>query len=98
MKLVDKYYYKIYKQTSKLTKKLFGEDIVGCLKLRFNTRSEIEKTINKSIHEITSEDIIKNKLGALYCRFRTLDKILEVIENACVFKTFTIEEFEENGN
>ena len=94
MKCADKYYYKIYKQTNKLTKKLFGLDIIGTLHLRYELKSSIQKVINKDISEITNEDIIKNKIGCQYAKYRTVSKVLEVLEQACAFKNFSIEEFE----
>lgn len=94
MKLVDKYYEKVYKQTQKVTKKLFGKDVVGCMALRFQLKNEIETAIQKPIKEITSEDIIQHKLSYTYAKYRTLFKILEVLESACTLKTFTVEELE----
>lgn len=94
MKIADKYYEKIYKQTEKLTKKLFKQDITGCMAMKFQLKQEIEDTIDGSIAGITVEDIYKNKLGYNYAKYRTLSKILEILESACTFKTFTIEELE----
>jgi hypothetical protein len=42
MKIVDKYYEKVYKQTQKVTKKLFGKDIAGCLALRYKLKKHFE--------------------------------------------------------
>ena len=94
MKCADKYYYKIYKQTNKLTKKLFGLDVVDTLHLRFELKSSIQRMIKKDISEITNEDVIKNKISCQYAKYKTTSKILEVLEQACVFKNFLIEEFE----
>lgn len=94
LKIVDKYYYKLYKQTSKLTKKLFGKDVVGCLALRCQLKKYLEEVSGKDVDEITNENIIKNKISCNYAKYRTLSKILEVIETACALKTFTIEEYE----
>ena len=41
-----------------------------------------------------NEDIIKNKISCDYAKYKTLSKILEVIETACTLKTFTIKEYE----
>lgn len=95
MKLIDKYYNKLYKQTLKVTKKLFGKDVTESLVLRNSLRKELEEQTGKSIDEITGEDIIEKKLGYKYAKYKTLSKILEVLESACVLKTFTIEEFED---
>lgn len=95
MKLIDKYYNKLYKQTLKVTKKLFGKDVTESLVLRNSLRKEIEGETKKSISEVTGEDIIEKKLGYKYAKYKTLSKILEVLESACVLKTFIIEEFED---
>ena len=94
MKLIDKYYKKLYKETEKITKKLFGKNITDARRFRNDVRKEIEAVIKKSISEITNEDIISNKLGYKYAQYRTLCNVLEVVESACVLKTFTIEEYE----
>lgn len=94
MKLVDKYYNKIHKHTSKMTKKLFGKNVTECMAMRFNLKTVIEKIINKPIDEITNEDIIKNKIHYYYVKYKTVSKILEVLETACTLKNFTIEEYE----
>lgn len=96
MKLTDKYYEKIYKHTEKITKKLFKKDVGESLRRRFEVKQEIEKIIKKSITEITTEEIVSNKLGCLYAEYRTLSQILDILESACILKTFTIEEY-ENG-
>jgi len=95
VKSVDKFYDKIYKETSKITKKLFGEDVTGSLSLRYQLKKEIESLIKRPISEITNDDVIKYHLGYKYAKYKTLSKILEIIESACVLKTFTIEEFEK---
>lgn len=94
MKIVDRYYERLHKQTAKMTKKLFGEDIAGCLALRYEVRKHLENTVGKTVEEITYEDICKNKLCYEYAKYKTLSKILEVVETACTLKTFTIEEYE----
>ena len=50
----------------------------------------------KDISEITNEDLIKNKISCQYAKYRTTSKVLEVLEQACTIKNFSIEEF-ENG-
>ncbi|NLM00811.1 MAG: hypothetical protein GX220_05085 [Treponema sp.] len=94
MKSIEKYYNKIYKETNKVTKKLFHDDIPGCLKSRLKIKKEIELIIKKPIFEITDQDIIHNKIGYFYTKYRTLSKLMEILEGACFFKTFMIEEFE----
>lgn len=94
MKSIEKYYNKIYKETNKVTKKLFHDDIPGCLNSRFELRKKIESVIKKPISEITDQDIIQNKIGYYYAKYRTLSKLIEILEGACFFKTFMIEEFE----
>lgn len=94
MKIVDKYYEKLHKQTARMTKKLFGKDIAGCLTLRYELKKHLEEVTGKAVDEITNEDIIKNKISCDYAKYKTLSKILEVIETACTLKIFTIEEYE----
>lgn len=94
MKVIEKYYHKIYKETNKVTKKLFNDDIPGCLNSRFELKKKIESIIKKPIFEITDQDIIQNKLGYYYAKYRTLSKLMEILEGACFFKTFMIEEFQ----
>lgn len=94
MKSTDRYYKKIYRQTSRLTRKLFGKNIVEVMSERFSLKKKIEQVIEKSIDDITCDDIRMNKLGYSYARYLTICKILEVLENACTLKTFTIEEYE----
>lgn len=95
MRLIDKYYDKLYKQTLKVTKKLFGRDITESLVLRNSLKNEIQDSLKKPMSEITYDEIAKNKLCYQYAKYKTLSKILEVLEEACLLKTFIIEEFED---
>jgi len=106
MKLTDKYYKKIYKETSKLTKKLFGKKIIDCLAERYELKVFFEKMEKKPIDEITGQDIqsTRNTLIAenkpndylfRWAKFKTLSKILEVIETADTLKTFTIQGYKD---
>ena len=94
MKSLNNYYNKLYKQTTKVTRKLFGKDVTGCLAMRYELKRNIEQVIAKPIEEITDDDIRKNKLSYIVAKYRTLDAILEILERACTLKTFTIEGFE----
>lgn len=94
MKSLNNYYNKLYKQTVKVTKKLFGKDVTGSLAMRYELKRNIEQVIAKPINEITDEDIWKNKLSYAVAKYRTLDAILEILERACTLKTFTVKEFE----
>ena len=94
MKFVDKYYEKIYKQTQKITKKLFKKNIPDCMATKYKLKKKIEGITRKSINDVTPEDIYKNKLGYDHAKYKTLSKIIEIVENACTFKIFTIEELE----
>jgi hypothetical protein len=105
MKLTDKYYKKIYKETSKLTKKLFGQDVTNSLVERYKLKKYFENLFNKSINEISGEDVLNqrnfllshnkpNDLLFKWSKYKTLCKILEVIETVDMLKTFTIEEYE----
>ena len=94
MKIVDRYYEKLHSQTSKMTRKLFGKDVAGCLALRYELKQYLEKVAGKVVDEITYDDIRTHKLGYEYAKYKTLCKILEVVETACTLKLFTIEEYE----
>jgi len=94
MRLINRYYEKIYKQTERITKKLFKKDVTGTLALRHKIKQHIEKITGKKIDNITDEEITKYHLGYYWAKYKTLSKILEVIETACTLKTFTIEEYE----
>lgn len=94
MRSTDRYYKKIYRQTSRLTKKLFGKDIIGVMSERFSLKKEIEQVIGKSIDDITHDDVRMNSLGYLYARYLTICKILELLESACSLKMFIMEEYE----
>lgn len=94
MKITDVYYEKIYKQTVKVTRKLFGTDVTGALALRYELKVNIENIIHKPVDKITREDIVKNNLSYHYAKYKTVCKVLEILETACTLKTFTIEEYE----
>lgn len=95
MQCANKYYYKIYKQTNKLTKKLFNQDVTGALHLRFELKSLIEKKFNTKIEYISIDDLMKQPdIRCQYVKYKTLNKILEILESACTFSNFSIEEFE----
>lgn len=95
MKIIDRYYLKIYNQTNKISKKLFGVKVPGALHLRFELKKELEKITKKPVNEITDEDIWKNKIGYKMAKYRTLCKVLEILESACTLKTFTIKGYED---
>lgn len=106
MRLTDRYYNKIYKETSKLTKKLFGKNITDCLVERYELKTFFEKTICKPIDEITGQDIqsVRNILKAenkpndllfQWAKYKTLCKILDIVETTNTLKTFTIQGYED---
>lgn len=95
MKEVDKYYNKVYRSTKRLTKKLFGRDVTGALALRYALKTSLEQITSKRINDITADDIVKNKIGARFAEYKTVSKILEVLETARTLKTFTIKEYED---
>lgn len=106
MEIVDRYYNKLYKETGKVTKKLFGLSVNGSMAEKFRLKKYFEKHFEKPVEEITSEDIMKKqssfrKQGRLefisysWAKYKTLSKILEVLESACFLKNFTIEEYED---
>lgn len=106
MKLTDRYYNKIYKETSKLTKKLFGKNITDCFVERYELKTFFEKIICKPIDEITGQDIqsVRNILKAenkpndllfQWAKYKTLCKILDIVETTNTLKTFTIQGYED---
>lgn len=106
MELIDKYYKKLYKETEKVTKKLFGRSIVDCRVERYELQKFFEKLINKPINEITGQDIWdkrniligQNKPNDLlfqWAKYKTLCKILDIVETTNTLKTFTIQEYED---
>ena len=56
MKSLNNYYNKLYKQTTKVTRKLFGKDVTGCLAMRYELKRNIEQVIAKPIEEITDNE------------------------------------------
>lgn len=98
MKILERYYKKIYKYTNKLLKKVFNLDIVTSMKEVHNLKSEIEKEIGKGIEEITKEDLIEKKLSYKYCKYRTMNNILSVISGASFLNSFCDEDLEEVKN
>lgn len=95
MKVLERYYKKIYKHTNRLLKKVFGLDVIDALAENYSLKNEIESQIEKPIDEITSEDLVKNKLTILYCKYRTLDKILSIISGVAFLNSFCNEDLEE---
>lgn len=106
MKATDRYYKRVYRETSKLTKKLFGRDITDCLVERHELKSFFEKLEGKPIDMISGQDIlsrrdvlkVQNKPNDLlfkWAKYKTLCKILEIVEVTDTLKTFTIKEYED---
>lgn len=106
MKLTDRYYKKIYKETSKLTKRLFGKNITDCLIERYELKKYFENLEGKSIDEITGQDIqsrrnilkAENKPNDLlfkWAKYKTLCQILDIVESTNTLKTFTIQGYED---
>lgn len=98
MKVLERYYQKVYNCTNRLLKKVFGLDVNESMKELRKIKSEIEDSIKKSIGEITTEDLIKHKLSIQYCKYRTLDSILSVLSGATFLKSFCDEDMEEIAN
>lgn len=95
MKVLERYYKKIYKYTNKLLRKVFNLNVVDSMKEVYNLKSEIEKEIKKRIEEITTEDLIEKKLSYKYCKYRTMNNILSVISGASFLNSFCDEDLEE---
>lgn len=88
MKALQRYYNKIYKHTNRLLKKVFGLNVEESMMELHNIKIFIEEKIEKPIEEITTEDLIKNKLSFQYCKYRTIDKILSVLSGAAFMSTY----------
>lgn len=95
MRTLERYYNKIYRETDRLLKKMFGFGVQDGFKRQYEVRKEIESQTGKPIAETTVDDLIKYKLSVVYCEYRTLSKILEVLSGACFLKTFTADEIKE---
>jgi len=95
MKVLNKYYNKIYKYTNKLLRKIFGLDITVAMAESYRIKSEIEKKIEKPIEMITTDDLINYKLSYNYCKYKTMNKILEVISGAAFINSFCEDDIKE---
>lgn len=104
MKSTDKYYNKVYKETSKLTKKLFGKTVSECMDERSELVKRFEDFFKLPIEKINSQFLQLKKTELLksgydniffeWAKYKTLSKILETLESACMLKTLIIEEYE----
>lgn len=95
MKVLERYYEKIYKYTNKLLRKFFGLDVTSAMAENYRIKSEIEKKIEKPIEMITTEDLINHKLSYLYCKYKTISNILEVISGAAFVNSFCKDDVKE---
>ena len=95
MKVLERYYEKIYKYTNKLLRKIFGLDVTVAMAESYRIKSEIEKKIKKPIEMITTEDLINHKLSYLYCKYKTISNILSVVSGALFLDSFCKEDLEE---
>ena len=98
MKVLDRYYKKIYKYTNKLLNKIFDSNVEDSMLEMNKIKKEIEEKIKKPIEEITTEDLIIHKLSFRYCKYRTMDKILSVLSGALFLKSFYEDDIEEIKN
>jgi len=95
MKILEKYYNKIYRHTNKLLKKIFNLSVDESMVELYNLKKEIQRKIEKPIEDITSEDLIKNKLSLQYCKYRTIDKILSVLSGVAFISTYCDNDIKE---
>ena len=95
MKVLERYYEKIYKYTNKLLRKIFGLDVMAAMAESYRIKSEIEKKIEKPIEMITTKDLINHKLSYLYCKYKTISNILEVISGAAFVNLFCKDDVKE---
>ena len=98
MRALRRYYKKIYNCANKLLKKVLGLNVEESMKELHKIRSEIESVIKKPVGEITTDELIKNKLSFQYCKYRTLENILGVLSGATFLNSFCNEEMEEIAN
>ena len=95
MKVLERYYEKIYKYTNKLLRKIFVLVVTAAMVESYRIKSEIEKKIEKPIEMITTEDLINHKLSYLYCKYKTISNILEVISGAAFVNSFCKDDVKE---
>lgn len=95
MKVLERYYKKIYRYTNKLLKKLFGLNINDTMSESYRIKSEIEKKIKKPIEMITTDDLIIYKLSHQYCKYRTMNNILGIISGALFINSFCEDDIKE---
>lgn len=98
MKVLEKYYKKIYKHTDKLLKKIFGLGVEESQLELQKVRSEMEGKVKKPVGEITTADLIEHKLSLQYCKYRTLSNILSVLSGALFLNSFGDEDIEVMKN
>lgn len=94
MKILEKYYKKIYRHTDKLLKKIFGFGVEESRVELQKVKSEMEGKVKKPVGEITTADLINNKLSFQYCKYRTLSNILSVLSGALFLNSFCDEDIE----
>ena len=94
MKVLERYYRKIYRHTNKLLRKIFGLSVEESQVELQKIRSEMEGKVKKPVGEITTEDLIKNKLSFQYCKYRTINNILSVLSGALFLSSFSDEDME----
>lgn len=98
MKILEKYYKKIYMHTDKLLKKVFGTGVISSMRKNCELKRDIEKSIQKPIEEITLNDLTEKKLSAKYCEYKTLSEILRVLSGVAFLNSYRNEDIEEIKN
>ena len=69
--------------------------MIGALHLRFELKKSIENKFGTKIEYISTDDLVKQSdIRYQYVKYKTLNRILEILESACTFSNFSIEEFE----
>lgn len=98
MKIIEKYYRKIYKHTEKLLKKVLGLNVMESM-VEFNSlKKKMKDLTGKEVEEINTIDLIENKLSFDYAKYCTLKSILDVISGVAFLSTFYTDEIEELKN
>lgn len=87
MNKLDKYCSKIQKETEKILYKVFWLkiSIKDYIKLKNTYKDYLEKLTGKDILKIDTDDIKLYKVGCLYAKYKTLEKILNIfVEASCL--------------
>lgn len=83
MDCFERYYARIYRQTQRLCRKMFGKNIVETLSYRYALKQELERRCGCKVEDVTEEILMQKRLAAKYAEYLTVCKVIRVIECAC---------------